>query len=80
MAEYRLSVRARLQLLDIFEFTASTFGHYQAEAYLAGLDARSAFSQTSHVLDNRLMISRRDIVDFVSNPIKSSTRKKPETS
>ncbi|SHL62340.1 toxin ParE1/3/4 [Bradyrhizobium lablabi] len=38
MAEYRLSVRARFQLLDIYEFTAATFGPYQAEAYHAGLE------------------------------------------
>ena len=38
MAEYRLSVRARSQLLDIYEFTTATFGPYQAEAYHAGLE------------------------------------------
>jgi toxin ParE1/3/4 len=38
MAEYRLSVRARSQLLDIYQFTASTFGTYQADAYHAGLE------------------------------------------
>lgn len=38
MTEYRLSVRARLQLLDIYEFTDTTFGRYQADAYHAGLE------------------------------------------
>lgn len=38
MAEYRLSIRARAQLLDIYEFTSVTFGRYQAEAYHAGLE------------------------------------------
>ncbi|MGN1288250.1 MAG: type II toxin-antitoxin system RelE/ParE family toxin [Bradyrhizobium sp.] len=38
MAEYRLSVRARAQLIDIYEFTSRTFGPYQAEAYHAGLE------------------------------------------
>jgi toxin ParE1/3/4 len=38
MAEYRLSVRARSQLLHIYEFTAATFGAYQAEAYHTGLE------------------------------------------
>ena len=38
MAECRVSVRARSQLIDIYEFTAATFGPYQAEAYLAGLE------------------------------------------
>ena len=38
MAEYRLSVRARSQLIDIYEFTTTTFGQYQAEAYHAGLE------------------------------------------
>lgn len=42
MAEYRLSVRARSQLLDIYESTTTaTFGPYQAEAYHAGLDRTS---------------------------------------
>jgi plasmid stabilization system protein ParE len=36
MAEYRLSVRARSHLLDIYEFTTLTFGQYQAKAYHAG--------------------------------------------
>jgi toxin ParE1/3/4 len=39
MAEYRLSVRARSHLLDIYEFTTLTFGQYQAEAYHAGLES-----------------------------------------
>lgn len=38
MAEYRLSARARSQLLDIYEFTDATFGRYQADAYHAGLE------------------------------------------
>lgn len=38
MAKYRLSTRARLQLLEIYEFTAANFGKYQAEAYHAGLE------------------------------------------
>ncbi len=38
MADFRVSVRARLQLLEIYEFTAATFGPYQAEAYHAGLE------------------------------------------
>jgi len=38
MAEYRLSVRARSQLLDIYEFTTANFGQYQAKAYHAGLE------------------------------------------
>ncbi len=38
MAEYRLSIRARQQLIDIYEFTSAAFGTYQAEAYHAGLE------------------------------------------
>jgi toxin ParE1/3/4 len=38
MANYRLSVHARSQLIDIFDFTERTFGRYQAEAYHAGLE------------------------------------------
>jgi toxin ParE1/3/4 len=37
MAEYRLSERARADLIDIYDFTESRFGAYQAEAYYAGL-------------------------------------------
>lgn len=37
MAEYRLSERARADLIDIYDFTESRFGKYQAEAYYAGL-------------------------------------------
>jgi toxin ParE1/3/4 len=39
MAEYRLSVRARAQLLGIYDYTNTTFGQYQAEAYHAGLES-----------------------------------------
>jgi toxin ParE1/3/4 len=37
MAEYRLTERARVDLIDIYDFTESRFGAYQAEAYYAGL-------------------------------------------
>jgi toxin ParE1/3/4 len=37
MAEYRLTERARADLLDIYDFTESRFGAYQADAYYAGL-------------------------------------------
>ncbi|MGY3616344.1 type II toxin-antitoxin system RelE/ParE family toxin [Bradyrhizobium sp. USDA 10063] len=37
MAEYRLSDRARADLIDIYDFTESRFGAYQADAYYAGL-------------------------------------------
>ncbi|MDA9500910.1 hypothetical protein XI05_26205 [Bradyrhizobium sp. CCBAU 11357] len=36
MAEYRLSERTRADLIDIYDFTESRFGKYQAEAYYAG--------------------------------------------
>ena len=38
MPEFRLSVRARNDLLDIYAFTEVTFGRYQGEAYHAGLE------------------------------------------
>ncbi|MBR1124462.1 type II toxin-antitoxin system RelE/ParE family toxin [Bradyrhizobium lablabi] len=38
MAEYQLTVRAQSQLIDIYDFSVATFGTYQAEAYLAGLE------------------------------------------
>jgi toxin ParE1/3/4 len=37
MAEYRLAIRARADLIDIYDFTESKFGAYQADAYYAGL-------------------------------------------
>jgi plasmid stabilization system protein ParE len=37
MAEYRISDRARADLIDIYDFTESRFGAYQADAYYAGL-------------------------------------------
>jgi ParE toxin of type II toxin-antitoxin system, parDE len=37
MAEYRLTDRARADLVDIYDFTEDKFGAYQAEAYYAGL-------------------------------------------
>jgi toxin ParE1/3/4 len=37
MAEHRLSERTRADLIDIYDFTESRFGEYQAEAYYAGL-------------------------------------------
>lgn len=38
MARFRLSVRARAQLIAIYDFSEATFGAYQAEAYHAGLE------------------------------------------
>ena len=38
MAEYRLSLRARADLLDIYAFSEAKFGRYQAEAYHAGFE------------------------------------------
>ena len=37
MAEYRLTQRARADLIDIYDFTEGKFGVYQAEASYAGL-------------------------------------------
>jgi toxin ParE1/3/4 len=37
MAEYRLTDRARADLIDIYNFTEDKFGAYQADAYYAGL-------------------------------------------
>jgi toxin ParE1/3/4 len=37
MAKYRLTERARSDLIDIYDFTESKFGAYQADAYHAGL-------------------------------------------
>jgi plasmid stabilization system protein ParE len=37
MAEFRLTERARADLIDIYGFTESKFGAYQADAYYSGL-------------------------------------------
>jgi toxin ParE1/3/4 len=38
VAEFRLSARAERDLGAIYDHTSATFGTYQAEAYLAGLE------------------------------------------
>jgi toxin ParE1/3/4 len=38
VAEYRLSLRAHADLLNIYAFSEAKFGRYQAEAYHAGLE------------------------------------------
>ena len=38
MVEYRLSIRARADLLHIYAYSDKTFGRYQADAYHAGLE------------------------------------------
>jgi toxin ParE1/3/4 len=38
VAEYRVSLRAREDLLNIYAESESTFGPYQADAYHAGLE------------------------------------------
>jgi toxin ParE1/3/4 len=38
MASFRLSDRARADLIDIYDFTEAMFGAYQADAYHAGLE------------------------------------------
>jgi toxin ParE1/3/4 len=36
-AEFRLTEGARADLIDIYDFTESKFGSYQADAYYSGL-------------------------------------------
>ena len=38
MAEYRVGLLARQQLLDIYAFSDAKFGKYQADAYHAGFE------------------------------------------
>jgi toxin ParE1/3/4 len=38
VTEYRLSLRARADLLSIYAWSDARFGRYQADAYHAGLD------------------------------------------
>jgi toxin ParE1/3/4 len=37
VASYRITIRARSNLIDIYDYTESHFGAYQADAYYAGL-------------------------------------------
>ena len=38
MSEYRLSLRARADLINIYDFSDARFGRYQADAYYAGFE------------------------------------------
>ena len=38
MSKYRLSLKARADLINIYAFTDARFGRYQAEAYHAGFE------------------------------------------
>ncbi len=38
VAGFRLSDRARADLIDVYDFTEASFGVYQADAYYAGLE------------------------------------------
>jgi toxin ParE1/3/4 len=38
MGSFRLSARARAQVHEIYDYSAATFGTYQANAYHAGLE------------------------------------------
>ena len=38
VASFRLTVRAKVDLLDIYSYSEATFGRYQAEAYHAGFE------------------------------------------
>jgi toxin ParE1/3/4 len=38
VGEYRLSVGARVDLVDIYDLSDANFGRYQADAYYAGLE------------------------------------------
>jgi hypothetical protein len=59
MAEYRLTQRARADLIDIYDFTEGKFGAYQAEAYHTGLVRSSGFLPISRSSDKRLTNWRR---------------------
>ena len=55
MASFRLSASAEAALITIYDFTEATFGKYQAEAYLSGLDRTfgllADFPGIGHVVD-----------------------------
>lgn len=38
VGDFRVSERARAELINIFEYTSAMFGEYQAKAYYAGLE------------------------------------------
>ena len=62
MAEYRLTDRARADLIDIYNFTEDKFGAYQADAYFAGLIRTLGFLQTSRA-SVRLWTSWLRVID-----------------
>jgi toxin ParE1/3/4 len=41
VGSFRLSARARAQVHEIYDYSAATFGSYQADAYHAGLERTS---------------------------------------
>ena len=69
IAEYRLSERTLADLIDIFDFTESQFGKYQAEAYYAGLIRSFGLVAIFPLSDSKWMNWRSVIDDFASNPI-----------
>jgi toxin ParE1/3/4 len=66
VAEYRLTVRARAELLDIYAFSEARFGRYQAEAYHAGFERTLVFWPISPASAWPSTRSRRAIVAFAS--------------
>ena len=80
MAEYRLSVRARAQLIDIYDFTSTTFGQYQVEAYHAGLERTFGLLADFPRIGQSVEEWRRATAAFDSSPTVSSTRKKRDIS
>lgn len=73
MADYRLSLRARADLISIYAFTEARFGRYQAEAYHAGFDLLAEFP----VLESQRMNLLQVTAASASSRTTSSTPKKP---
>jgi plasmid stabilization system protein ParE len=61
MAEYRLTDRARADLIDIYDFTESKFGVYQADASMPAWSALLGFLPTFPSSVSRLTNWRRAI-------------------
>jgi toxin ParE1/3/4 len=63
MASFRLSSASEADLIAIYDFTEATFGKYQAEAYLSGLDRTfgllADFPGIGHVVDELRVGYRR---------------------
>jgi hypothetical protein len=74
MAEFRLTDRGRADLIDIYDFTETKFGAYQADAHYSGLVRSFGLLADFFASASRSANWRRVIGVSAFNPISSSTR------